>query len=173
VSAREQRDQNLVPLGYISGVYGIKGWVKVHSYTSPREAILAYQPWLLGEQNEKVSIREGRKQAKTIVVSLPGVDDPEAARQRVGQEIAIYRSQLPDADEASWYWTDLVGLEVETADGADLGKVTRMMETGAHDVMLVSGDRERLIPFVPEVYVISVDLEKGRLVVNWEPDFLE
>jgi 16S rRNA processing protein RimM len=173
VGGGDQRDQKLVPLGFISGIHGIKGWVKIHSFTSPRAAILGYQPWLLGENHKSVSIEEGKQQGKTIVASLPGVEDRERARELVGMDIAIVRDQLPETDGESYYWTDLVGLAVETRDGVELGHVMRMMETGAHDVMVVKGDRERLIPFVPGRFVINVNLEAGKLVVDWEPDFLE
>ena len=162
----------MVPLGYIAGVYGIKGWVKIHSWTSPKEAILDYQPWLFGDEKLPVRINAGRPQGKTVVVSLPDVDNREQAAEWVGREISVYRNQLPKTDEKQYYWADLVGLEVENKDGAELGRITRMMETGAHDVMIVQGDRERIIPFIPDHYVISVDLESGRLVVDWEPDYL-
>jgi 16S rRNA processing protein RimM len=173
VDRSEQRNQKLVPLGYISGVHGIKGWVKVHSFTSPKEAILEYQPWLLGEKLEPVTIRQGRQQGKTIVASLPGYDDRELARKLVGTEIAIFREQLKEPLGGSWYWTDLVGLEVENTEGVALGRIEKMMETGAHDVMVVKGDRERLIPFVPGHFVTRVDLEGGVVTVDWAPDFLQ
>jgi 16S rRNA processing protein RimM len=153
VSDFDQRDRQLVPLGYIAGVYGVKGWVKIHSWTRPRESILAYQPWLLGEDLKPVKIKEGRPQGKTIVVSLPEIDNREQAQK-------------------------LVGLKVETKDGVELGHITKMMETGAHDVMIVSpgnpgqGEKERLIPFVPGHYVLAVDREAGKLVADWEPDYL-
>jgi len=172
VDKRDQRDRKLVPLGFISGVLGIRGWVKVHSWTSPREAILGYQPWLLGEDRNTVRINQGRPQGKTIVVSLPGVDDREQARELVGTEIAVFRDQMPEPAENDYYWSDLEGLIVETKDGVELGHIVKMMETGANDVMVVTGDRECLIPFVPGEFVISVDLGKGRLVVDWDPDFL-
>ena len=173
MSGSDQRDQKLVPLGFISGVHGIKGWIKVHSWTSPREAILGYQPWLLGEGHKPVRISQGRQQGKTIIASLPEVEDREKARELVGLNIAVFRAQLPEPVGESYYWTDLVGLAVETRDGVELGHIVKMMETGAHDVMVVKGDRERLIPFVPGQFVTSIDLDAGRLVVDWETDYLE
>jgi 16S rRNA processing protein RimM len=172
VSGNDQQDQDLVLLGHVSGIHGVKGWIKVHSFTSPREAILGYQPWLLGEEHKPVFISDGRQQGKTIVASLPEIDSREKARQLVGKEIAIFRDQLPETGPTSYYWTDLVGLVVENRQGINLGHIVKMMETGAHDVMIVTGDRERLIPFVPGQFVISVDLEAGRLVVDWDADYL-
>lgn len=178
MSEMDQRDRILVPLGFITGVYGIKGWFKIHSWTSPREAILAYQPWLLGDDRKPVKIVKGRSQGKTVVASLPGVENREQANSLVGLEIAIFRDQMPEAAENKYYWSDLQGLSVENKDGVDLGQIVKMMETGAHDVMVLSGgttggDRERLIPFIPGHFVVSVDLEAGKLIVDWQPDYLE
>ncbi len=171
MSVQDSRLEQFVPLGYISGVHGIRGWVKVHSWTDPREAILDYQPWLLGEAHEPVQIRAGRKAGKTIIAALPGVEDRDQAGALVDQEIAVRRSQLPGLQDDEYYWADLVGLEVVTSSGRSLGRITRMMETGAHDVMIVDGDRQRLIPFVPGQYVKRVDLDDGCVEVEWDPDF--
>ena len=167
----DQRDRKLVPLGYISGLHGIKGCVKIHSWTRPREAILEYQPWLLGDDRAPVTIREGRIQGKTLVVSLPGVEDRETARSWIEREIAVFRDQLPEPPDDEYYWSDLVGLAVSTGRGVALGKVSGLLETGANDVLVVQGERERLIPFVLEQYITRVDLEAGRIEVDWDPDF--
>ena len=166
-----QRDRKLVPLGYISGVHGLKGWVTVHSWTRPRAAILDYLTWLLGEQQKPVRISEGGLQGKNIVALLPGCVNREQAREQVGLEIAVFRDQMPELSTDAFYWTDLEGLSVVTKEGAELGHIERMMETGANDVMVITGDRERLIPFVWEQFVISIDLDAGKLVVDWDPDF--
>lgn len=168
-----QRERKVVPLGYISGVHGVSGWFKVHSWTDPKEAILDYQPWFLGEEKREVRISGGRPQGKTVVAALPGIDDREEARKLIGETISVYRDQFPDPGEHSWYWADLVGLEVVTVKGANLGRIDRMMETGANDVMVVRGERERLIPFVYGKVVVAVETEAGRVVVDWDPEFLE
>lgn len=168
-----QRPEQMVPLGYVSGVHGVKGWVKVHSWTEPREEILKYRPWYMGEEYQALEVVEGRAQSKTIVARIPGIDDRESARTLVGIQISVKREQLPDLHGKSWYWSDLVGLQVTNTAGVVLGTIEQMMETGAHDVMVVSGDRQRLIPFVNGPYVKSVDLEDGNVVVDWDPDFLE
>lgn len=173
MSATAERGQAYVPLGYVSGVHGLQGWVKIHSWTSPRAAILDYRPWLVGEEHEAVEIVEGREQGKTLVALLPGVSDRDQAQTWVGREIAVLRAQLPEPEEQQWYWADLVGLEVINTDGDRLGHIGKMMETGANDVMVVAGERELLIPFVPGVHVISVDLEAGRVVVDWQRDYLQ
>ena len=160
-----------VALGYISAVHGIKGWVKVHSWTRPMEAILSYQPWLLGEEGKSVKIVDGRKQGKGIAALLPGFDNREDAAVLVGQQIFVDREQMPPTEEDEYYWSDLEGLEVHTTDGKNLGRVERLLETGANDVLVVKGDKERLIPFVQGQYVKRVDLEAELIEVDWDPEF--
>jgi len=160
-----------VALGYISAVHGIKGWVKVHSWTRPVEAILDYQPWLLGEAQTPVNIVAGRKQGKGLAALLPATEDREQARSLVGQQISVKRDQLPVTDKDEYYWSDLEGLEVHTLGGEKLGRVERLMETGANDVLVIRGEREHLVPFVQGQYVTHIDLEGGRMIVDWDAEF--
>ncbi|KAA9131894.1 ribosome maturation factor RimM [Marinihelvus fidelis] len=162
-----------VALGYVSGVYGVKGQVKIFSFTDPREAIFEYQPWLLGSEMKAVEVTGGRRQGKTLIASLPGVETPEQAREFLQAEIAVARAQLPEAGDDSYYWADLVGLEVLTTAGVPLGRIARMVATGANDVMVVRGEpdgRERLVPFVVGHFVTRVDLAAGVLEVEWDPE---
>ncbi len=172
MNRKVQRDRKRVPLGFISGVHGLKGWIKVHSWTRPREAILNYQPWLVGDEQKPLRISEGRLQGKGVVALLPEIVNREQASRLVGLEIAVFREQMPELGTEVYYWADLEGLSVVTKEGAELGHIERMMETGAHDLMVITGERERLIPFVWGQFVISVDLEAGTLVVDWDPEFL-
>jgi len=158
-------------LGYISAVHGIKGWVKVHSWTRPMEAILDYQPWLLGEDKSPLTITDGRKQGKGLVALLPGFEDREQAARLVGQQIFVGRNQLPATAADEYYWADLEGLEVHTTQGHVLGRVEKLMETGANDVLVIRGQREHLVPFVQGQYVTRVDLEGGLIEVDWDPEF--
>lgn len=135
------------------------------------EAIFEYQPWLLGDDEAPVKIVDGRKQGKGLAALLPGFDDREQAALLVGTQIFVDRDQMPPTEEDEYYWSDLEGLKVVTTDGKALGQVDRMMETGANDVMVVNGDRERLIPFVQGQYVKRVDLEAELIEVDWDPDF--
>lgn len=171
MSTKAPAGPECVALGFISGIHGVQGWVKVHSYTQPRTAILEYPCWLLGSERRPISLSAGRQQGKTLVALLEGVDDREAARALVGQEIAVRRDELPELGRGEYYWADLIGLEVVTVNGVSLGKVVRLLETGANDVLVVQGERERLIPYVPQRYVIRVDLANGRLEVDWDPEF--
>ena len=163
--------QTEIALGYISAVHGIKGWVKVSSWTRPMEAILQYQPWLLGEDRKPVTIVDGRKQGKGIAALLPGFEDREQAVSLVGLQIFVGRDQLPETDKDEYYWSDLEGLEVKTTNGELLGRVERLIETGANDVLVIRGNREHLVPFIQGQYVTRVDLEDGTIEVDWDPEF--
>ena len=135
------------------------------------EAIFDYQPWLLGDDEKPVKIIDGRKQGKGLAALLPGFDNREQAALLVGTQIFVDRNKMPPTEDDEYYWSDLEGLKVITTDGKTLGQVERMMETGANDVMVVSGDRQRLIPFVQGQYVKRVDLEEALIEVDWDPDF--
>lgn len=161
-------------LGQVNGLFGIRGWVKVFSHTEPRENILDYGPWLLRTPDGRVRefrVLEGRRQGKGLVARLEGIEDRDAAAAWMGAEISIPRSRLPEPDEGEYYWTDLIGLEVETVDGVVLGTVAYLFRTGANDVLVVDGARERLIPFLQGDVIREVDLEGGRIRVDWDPDF--
>ncbi len=161
----------LLALGYISAVHGIRGWVKVHSWTRPIEAILEYQPWLLGEEKSPVKIVDGRKQGKGLAALLPGFENREQAVKLVGSQIFVRRDQLPATAEDEYYWSDLEGLEVHTTRGELLGRVEKLMETGANDVLVIRGHRQHLVPFIQGQYVTRVDLESGLIEVDWDPEF--
>ena len=165
------RQRETVLLGHISGAHGIKGWVKIHSDTDPRDAIFDYQPWQVGEAKQIVRIVSGRIQGKYLVAELEGVADRETAESLAGQHIVVFREQLPELPRNQYYWSELIGLRVFSDTGHELGLVREMIATGANDVMLVQGERERLIPFIYGVYVSEVDLAAGRMVVSWDPDF--
>lgn len=171
MSGESGQERKIVQIGHISGAQGIKGWVRLHSLTEPRESIFEYQPWLLGESREETRIQQGKKHGKHLIALLEGVDNRDQAESLVGRSIAVYRDQFPELPETEYYWTDLVGLAVQLADGSKLGTIERLLATGANDVMVVQGDRERLIPFVRGQYVTRVDLDEGVVVVDWDPDF--
>lgn len=167
------RTPRFVTVGKVSGVYGVRGWVRIYSYTEPREAILEYVPWWLSGASGWVAhtLAEGRRHGKGVVARLEGCTDRDAAGGWVGREIAVRREQLPDPGPDGYYWVDLVGLRVVTRDGRPLGTVSRLLETGANDVLVVQGEREQLIPFAIGSVVRAVDRERGVIEVDWEPDF--
>jgi len=161
-----------VVLGRIAGLFGVRGWVKVFSYTEPREAVLQYKGLLLGENGtwRSADIVEGQRHGKSVIARLAGIDDREQAAALVGAEIGVSRDALPVPEDGQYYWLDLIGLNVVHRDGTSLGTIEEMLETGTHDVMVLTGERQRLIPFVKDEVVISVDLSEKLVTVDWEWD---
>lgn len=165
-------NSTLVAVGRIGSPFGVRGWLRIGSATEPREGILGYSPWqvsLAGERRALV-VEEGRRHGDGVVAKLRGFDDRFAAATLTGAEIAVYREQLPEPDEDEYYWCDLLGMRVRTADGREVGTVARMMETGANDVLVVTGEREVLIPFLPGRVVTGVAREDGVITVEWDVD---
>lgn len=162
-----------VILGRISGLYGVRGWVKVFSYTSPITNILNYSPWQLCQhgQWQTVSVCEAQAHGKGIIAHLESIHDRDEAAGLLGAEIAVSRSQLPSPPEGEYYWMDLIGLMVVNSDGVTLGQVDHLLETGANDVLVVKGEREHLIPFLPERVILDVDLVQRVLQVDWDENF--
>ncbi len=169
-----------VIVGRIMGVHGVRGWVKVYSWTDPLDNILDYRPWWLesGGKWHEVRVNDGRRHGKGLIARLADCTDRDEAYERFcGCRVAVPRSALPALDAGDFYWRDLVGLRVRLDDGRDLGVVDTLMETGANDVLVVRGDtesldrRERLIPWIPEQVVGPVDAGAGTITVFWDPDF--
>ena len=172
VDADEQPGADAVILGRVSGVYGVKGWVKVYSYTDPREGILDYRRWWLRHDSDwqGTDIRQGKRHGKTVIASLEGVDDPDTASELIGCDIAVPRAALAEPGDGRYYWRDLEGMAVRHRDGTELGRVAYVMETGANDVLVIEGDSERLIPFVADEVILDVDLRERVISVDWEWD---
>lgn len=170
-------ESGMIMLGRVSGLFGVKGWIKVYSDTEPRDNILNYSPWYLRRQDgwQPYEVIAGRPHGKGIVAQLADCPDRDAAAELIGSSIAIRSDQLPAAGEDEYYWSDLRGLKVITIQGVELGRVVNLMETGANDVLVVreAGEqgRERLIPFIRHQVIQEVDLENGQLTVDWDPEF--
>lgn len=147
--------------------------MKVYSHTEPREGVLDYQPWLVEKDGETcaLAVVDGRVHGKGVVARLEGIDTRDAAAKVVGATIRIRRAQLAPLGADEFYHADLAGLDVVTQDGCKLGQVDHLFETGANAVMVVRGERERLIPFTPGVAVLAVDVDARRITVDWDPEF--
>jgi 16S rRNA processing protein RimM len=160
-------------LGRISGLFGVRGWVKVFSETSPREQILHYDPWILRQQGgERVCrVKQGRRQGKSVVVQLEGYADRTTAEALLGAEIYILPGQREPLDHDEYYWSDLIGCQVSNQQQELLGEVDHLLETGANDVLVVKRhNRQQLIPFT-DPWIVSIDIENQSIVVDWESDF--
>lgn len=163
-----------VLIGRIHGAFGVRGEIKLESFTEPKSAVLRYQPWTLrdAQGNEReLSGARGRDTAKGIVATLPEVADRDAAEALRGTEVWVSRALLPPPGEGEYYWVDLEGLRVVNTEGVDFGTVSYLFATGANDVLVVQGERERMLPFVQPEVIRSVDFETGTISVDWDADF--
>lgn len=160
-------------VGRVTGLFGVRGWVKVFSHTEPRDNVLGYRPWWIEVDGapRAFDIVDGRVHGKGIVAQLAGIDDRDAAEALLGKDITVARGQLAPAGKDEWYYADLEGLEVVTVGGVALGRIASLFDTGANTVMVVRGERERLVPFTVGDVVKSVELDGGRVVVDWDPEF--
>ena len=168
-----------IEIGKFGAVYGIKGWLKVHSYTDDPESVFQYKPLLmkLNGALQEVIITEWKRHNKGFVAKIAGYDVREEVQVLVGLDLLVDPSNLPEL-EANYYWRDLVGCQVNTDKGYSLGVVTEIMETGSNDVLVVKanakdafGQKERLIPFIEEQVISNVDIASKLIIVNWEPNF--
>lgn len=172
---------NLIPVGRLTGVFGIKGWLKVKSSTEPETQILDYSPWWLKTRHgvKAVEVDEAQRHNTGLIVHIKGIDDRDQAQALAAVDIAVEKDQLAALDDGDYYWHQLIGLRVISVfEGQEygFGEVIRLMETGANDVLVVrdseqQGARERLVPYVPDVYVKQVDLVEGVIRVEWDPEF--
>lgn len=172
-------DQDVTIVGKITTAFGIKGWVKVYSFTEPMKNILNYKRWLLkvNGQWKAYQLRDGKPQGKGLVAALQGVADRDDALALSQVDIAIPSDELPQLENDEFYWFQLEGLKVVTLSGQLLGKVSHLFNSGApHDVLSVQGcegsidQQERLIPYVGQT-VKNVDLDAGEVQVDWEADY--
>ena len=171
---------NLITLGKVGSVYGIKGWLKIHSFTENAEDIFDYSPWSLklGGKTQSVTVTDWRKHNNGLIAKFDGIDDRDIAQGVVSHEITVDESVLPELPEGDFYWRDLIGMAVVTDQGYNLGEVTDIMETGANDVLVVKanrndgfGKKERLIPYLFEQVVKTVDATNKQITVDWDPGF--
>jgi len=134
---------HFITLGRIIGLHGVRGWVKVHSDTDPRENIFQHTVWSLSRHGERrqFSVIHGRPQGKGLVAQLAGIADRDAASAWVGWHIEVRREELPDTAEGEYYWADLIGCEVFVVDGQRLGTAIKLFETGANDVLVIKDER--------------------------------
>lgn len=171
--------EELTVVGRLTSVYGIKGWVKVFSYTDPMTSLFGYKPWQVkrGAELLTLKVEEWKPHGKGLIAKLAGMDSPEQAKQFCGLDILVPLSVLPDPGEDEYYWHQLENLLVYTESGVLLGRVDHLMETGSNDVLVVRGtaeslDRqERLIPYLPDQVIKEINLDEGLMRVDWDPEF--
>ena len=163
----------MVVLGRVGAPHGVRGWSQLWSFSDPPQGLLQHRRFEATRRGQRLvlEIADSRMQGDRLLVRFVGVEDRDAAARLTGFELAVPRAALEPAPPGSWYWHDLVGLAVVTVDGRPLGRVDHLIETGAHDVLVVQGERERLIPFALPQVVKKVDLDAGRIEVDWDAEY--
>lgn len=163
-----------IVIGRFASTFGVWGWIKVISYTSPPENIISYDGWLFkaGSSWQLLPIENKELRGKHILAKIVGFDSPESVAKFTNCEIAIKRKSLPALDPGEYYWSDLIGLHVVTLSGDELGRVTEMLATGANDVLIVldNSGKQRLLPYLGHV-VKEIDLVGGKMLVDWDKDY--
>lgn len=168
-----------VELGKVVGVWGVKGWIKLHSYTRDRVDIAQYATWYLQEPRKKgepvaFNVLSCREQGQGIAAQLEGMTDRDQAMAMNGQKILVKQEDLPALPDGEYYWQQLIGLDVFN-EQTRIGVIGSILETGANDVLVVEqaqkDQSDVLIPYTDDV-VIGVDLEQGAMQVNWDPSYL-
>jgi 16S rRNA processing protein RimM len=162
----------MVVVGRFGAVHGVHGWLRVNSFTDPKTNLLQLMPWFLQEDDSwrLLKVESHRITHANILAKIEGYDTPEAARVLTNKFIGAKKEQLPQLPQGEYYWSDLEGLNVINKQGVKLGAVTKIVATGANDVLVVDGDRHRLIPYISQV-VIKVDLQEKIILVDWGADY--
>lgn len=159
-------------MGHVAAPFGIQGWIKVQAYTEMLDGLLDYPVWWLGNKDSwrEYRVLEAAPHGKTLIAKLEGCSGREMAQNLKGCQIAVPRTALPVASDDEYYWADLIGLSVVNIEGVPFGQVSSLLETGANDVLVVQGERERLIPFVAAV-IRKVDIAARLIQVDWGADY--
>ena len=174
-----------VVVGLVSGLHGVQGALKIKSFCEPAEGIFKYQPWTLARPPASVASSATLADTSTLVgvplkirgagnslaARFPEIEDRDQAALWLGSLISVPRSSLPKLKLGDYYWRDLIGINVENLQGVALGVIEEMMATGSNDVMVLNGDRQRLLPYIPGQFVMNVDLAAGKMLVDWDPEF--
>ena len=165
--------QQRVAMGYIKGVFGIKGWLKIAADTEYPDSLLDYPEWLLSKNGKTLNVvlEAGKLVGDELQVKFEGIDDRDQAFALRGYTVEIPRDEFSPAGEDEYYWTDLVGMTVVNKEGITLGTVKNLMETGAHDILVVAkAEGKTLIPFVSQ-FIDGVDRENRTITADWGSDY--
>lgn len=170
--SKQPPPERLVVMGRVIAPYGIKGWIKVQTFTQQQRGLLDYPVWQVGQEGiwQARPVEAAKVHGATVVAKLEGIADREQAAALRRMQIAISRDDFPAPAAGEFYWADLIGLQVVNVAGVTLGNVARVFETGANDVLVVEGERERLLPFIESV-VRKVDVAGGMIIVDWDADY--
>jgi len=163
---------NIITIAKISTTYGVHGWIRVFPYTDYNSHIFDYQPWYLSDTPDTIGtvikVEDWKEHGRQILVKFTEIDSPEKARLLTNKFITISRNQLPQLEKNEFYWSDLIGMTVINQHQEKLGEVVSIMETGSNDVLIVKGENEHAIPYLPDRVILKIDLENKVILVDWE-----
>jgi 16S rRNA processing protein RimM len=164
-----------VEVGRLGAAHGVRGWLRVQSFTDPPQRLFEWRRWLLQPLNRtdlgrEVKLLEARPQGDGWIAQIEGVVERDAASLLTGQMILVERELLPKPEGREHYRDDLVGFEARNLEGALLGQVDHFIDTPGNAVMVIKGEREHLVPVTTQ-HLRSVDVGARTLVVDWPEDF--
>jgi 16S rRNA processing protein RimM len=166
-------NKTLVKMGFVRGAFGVKGWLKITANTEYADSLLDFPIWHLGKNDDyqEFEVIKGQVIPEGLVVQLKGVDTREAAHALKGTTIAVSRELFEPAEPDEYYWVDLIGLQIRNKEDILLGSVVDIMQTGAHDILVISGEYgQKLIPFVGQ-FVLDVNMDTKVILVDWGTDY--
>ena len=168
-----KNDDEPIIVGQLGAAHGVKGWIKLHSFTEPKHHLFRYQPWLVQQADgwQSLSPEASEQHSQSFVVKFPDCTNREQAESYRHCHIAILPHQLPELPAGEYYWHDLTGLKVINHQGKVFGTVSHLIATGSNDVLVVNGDRQRMIPYIKDDYITAIDLQAGEIHVQWDADF--
>jgi 16S rRNA processing protein RimM len=180
---------DLVQVGYVSGAYGVAGWVRVTPFSAEADALLSVKTWWFDKPELRdVDVKQVKAHGGDVVAQLVGVVGRDAAEALKGAAVQVPRSHFPALSDDEFYWSDLIGLDVVNLQGEHLGQVSDMMSNGPQSILRIAAPAaapvlddagnavksetapERLIPFVAQ-YVIQVDKAERKITVDWGLDY--
>ena len=163
-----------VVIGRIAGVFGCKGYVKVVSFTEPRDNLLRFESWLVGYETDTYEVLDAKHSGGGLIAQLKGVSDRDQAAALMDSRIAVKREWLNDLPADEYYWFELTGLRVFNQHGEDLGVVTKLIETGANDVLVIEGRQRRcMIPYIKNQVIKKIDCERRQMIVEWQREWCD
>lgn len=166
-------EHDWIIIGRFGRPQGLKGLVRVISFTEPQHNITNYVPWYTRLNNtwQQITVLDIERHNKFILVQIKGYQQREQLSLLTNLDIAVPRSQLPNLPAGEYYWHQLMGMKVVNKDGLILGDVTDLLETGSNDVLVVSGEKRHLIPYILGDFIVHIDDEKRVITVDWDVDF--
>lgn len=159
----------LVPIGKIIGTHGIKGLLKVYSYSGNIESLQAAATVLLKDKNGRLTehaIKSVSAHAGGFILGLDNFVDINQVLSMTGSELYLKLGQLPIPAEGEYYWRDLIGLAVYTDQGVELGTLIDIFETGSSDIYVIRGaSKEYLIPAIADVITL-IDVPGKKMIIT-------